>query len=146
MARLRPLLESLEGRYSPAVAADVSAGAAESARVAALFDAGGTESRFSFPVPAAPLELFAEGASPFGGGQVFFSPPSLPDPLMSQIGRLPEPSLKFPASGGGGHVRVSEEMALLSPAVSPAPVGDQPDADAIGAEHATPDAEASELA
>ena len=138
MARHRPLLESLEGRYSPAVAADVS-GAAESVRGVALVDAGAARGSFNFAVPALPQETFTEGI--LDGGRVLFAPPALPDPLMSQIGRLPQPSLAFPASGGGGHV--SEELVAQLAPLAPSPMGGQADTSAVDGAF-TPDGEAME--
>ena len=122
MSRHRPSLEALERRYAPAVAGDVTTGAADSARVAGAFE-GGAAPAPVVVLPAGPIQVYAPAPSGLGGGRVFFSAPGLPDVLMSQIGRLPEPSLKFPASGGG-QAKASEETAQLTPVVTPpAPAG-----------------------
>ncbi len=92
--QVRPALEALEDRLVPA------------------------------PAPVAAPGVFITLVAPTGGpaapgGQLFLSPPAALDPLMTGIGRLPQSTLSFPASGGGD-TAVFPDLASLLPSLLPA--------------------------
>jgi hypothetical protein len=140
-----PVLEWLEGRLAPAgVRVIPGDGEADSAHSAPLEAVPPQELAGPVAEMAEPFAVFVTAsvppAVPTGSTQVFFSTPAPPDPLMSQIGRLREPSLAFPASGGGGEVVRSEELGYLPPAAPPreAEPAEQAEAEGEGEEAEPP--------
>jgi hypothetical protein len=144
----RPALECLESRLVPAVLQDIPTGDAGPARlVVSPAPAPLAVPPVLFPGELAQLKeaieniataVNAETASE--SGQVFFSTPVLPDPLLAQIGRLKEQELKFPASGGGGGTVPYEEYLPstappgFEPAVSAEAPPEQPEKEEAPAE------------
>lgn len=123
-SRHRPALECLESRLLPAVLQNVPAVDGGLARVAELPDAPLTVPPTLFPgdlgrMMDEPFQTVATvDANPefdTGAGQVFFSPPTLPDPLMTQLGRLNQPDMRFPASGGGESVHYEGYFLAAAP-------------------------------
>jgi hypothetical protein len=113
MSRPRPLLESLEGRYTPAVLQGVPATPADAAVLA-----GSTADLIAAAValPAEPAAVFAASEPGVSGSEVFIAPP--PEFLSDSVLERNEDSLEFPASGGGGgRLKLPDELvAALLPA------------------------------
>jgi hypothetical protein len=119
----RPDLEALEDRLAPAPLPATPGEVVTPAAVAPLAAGNALEPA---PVPGRLFTTVATpalpvGATATGSGQLFFSVPPPPNPLVTQSGRFAEPALRFPPSGGAGEHIAAPEPSAQQPTTGSVP-------------------------